>query len=188
MDVNEGWGSQTQDNVGNWANVIAQGQTREVMRELTAIQRAQLNFQREVAGLAPLKSNAELLAIQAQTEPWVMRLLALRQKTLDQAERRSLTRLAALGDKAAAKRLRQDRWWKPIKSPVKVEGRMHKDGEHVVVLTTTPGGVPFGESVLFPDPGAEDDVLNYWAAKWRDRKSTRLNSSHPSKSRMPSSA
>ena len=63
-----------------------------------------------------------------------------------------------------------------------------------VILTREPGGTIFSEKIrnLILDKKTNISLLSEFlllmAARNEDRKSTRLNSSHPSRSRMPSSA
>ena len=64
------------------------------------------------------------------------------------------------------------------------------DGREVVRerAETTRGQVMFGFCLVFVECGLNVSLLNLGAVSQADRKSTRLNSSHITRSRMPSSA
>ena len=73
-----------------------------------------------------------------------------------------------------------------------LESLKQHEHEAIVIAPTSPSekhlGYPVHTAVSFPLLQFPVGVPGPWVSRVLDRKSTRLNSSHPSRSRMPSSA
>ena len=103
-------------------------------------------------------------------------------ETLRAAKDHLVARIKGVGDRDAAEKLRNtDLFISRDKLPPIDEDDTYYHADLVGMSAITPEGVPLGNVTAIHNFGAGDLIEI-------DRKSTRLNSSHPSKSRMPSSA
>lgn len=141
---------QFQDNVGAYAQIVAQRQTSNAVKEMTELQREQLNLLRENRGLAPVLSMAELSAIGEMTHGWVARLVKARNKAL-RAQAPVTGRIIKVRRAATVGRI-----------------QITREGDGCILwINRGQGYIPTSEVYPFPEPGQEDEAIDYWRNVWK---------------------